>query len=94
MAENNHSGRADDDQKVIYGFVSDCKVYENDVKIYWKGLKNDISQVRINEILEELQLSRKKYFNELNKTHWSIKRCDLISELQDAGIDIPIFKQG
>jgi hypothetical protein len=94
MAENHQYGNADDDQKVIYGFVSDYKIYENDVKIYWCGYKLDIPQIRLNELLEELQLYGDNRFNEMNRTHWAIKRCDLIQELQEAGIEIPVFTYG
>lgn len=94
MAENNRYGNADDDQKVIYGFVSDYKIYENDVKVYWCGYKLDIPQVRLNEMLEDLQLIGNNQFNEMNRTHWAIKRCDLIGELQEAGIAVPIFTYG
>lgn len=94
MAENNRYGNADNDQRVIYGFVSDYKIYENDVKIYYSGYKLDIPQVRLNEMLEELQLYGDNRFNEMNRTHWAIKRCDLISELQEAGINIPVLIYG
>jgi hypothetical protein len=40
-------------------------------------------------VLEELQLVGNDKFNELNRTHWSIKRCDLIQELLEAGVQIP-----
>ena len=35
MTENRQYGHPDDDQKVIYGFISDIKIYDNDVKIYF-----------------------------------------------------------
>ena len=94
MAENNRYGDATDDQKVIYGFVSDMKLYENDVKIYYCGYKLDIPQRRLNELLEELELCGNRNFNEMNRTHWSIKRCDLIEELLEAGIQVPVFRVG
>lgn len=94
MAENHQYGNADDGQKVIYGFVSDYKIYENDVKVYWCGYRLDIPQIRLNELLEELQLIGDNRFNEMNRTHWAIKRCDLIQELQEAGIEIPVFTYG
>ena len=91
MAENHQYGNADDGQKVIYGFVSDYKIYENDMKVYWCGYRLDNPQIRLNELLEELQLIGDNRFNEMNRTHWAIKRCNLIQELQEAGIEIPIF---
>lgn len=94
MAENRKYGNADDNQMVIYGFVSDFKIYEKDVKIYYYGYKIDIPQQRLNELLEELQLVGNNKFNEMNRTHWSIKRCDLIEELLEAGVQIPVFTIG
>lgn len=94
MAENRNYGKADDDQKVIYGFVSDLKIYDNDVKVYYCGYKIDIPQQRLNECLEELGLVGDNRFNELNRTHWSIKRCDLIQEMLEAGVQIPVFNMG
>ena len=94
MAENRNYGKADDDQMVIYGFVSDLKIYDNDVKVYYCGYKIDIPQQRLNECLEELGLVGDNRFNELNRTHWSTKRCDLIQELLEAGVQIPVFNMG
>lgn len=91
MAENSQYGNADINQRVIYGFVTDYKIFENDVKIYWSGYKLDISQVRLNEMLEDLQLIGDNRFNEMNRTHWAIKRCDLIEKLREAEIAVPIF---
>lgn len=91
LAENRPYGRADDDQRVIYGFVSDIKIYDNDVKIYFCGYKSDIVQQRLNELLDELGLYGNQHFNELNRTHWSIKRVDLIQELYEAGLPVPVF---
>ena len=91
LAENRPYGRADDDQRVIYGFVSDIKIYDNDVKIYFCGYKSDIVQQRLNEMLEELGLVGNNRFNELNRTHWAIKRVDLIQELYEANLPVPVF---
>lgn len=91
LAENRPYGRADDDQRVIYGFVSDVKIYDNDVKIYFCGYKSDIVQQRLNEMLDELGLVGNNRFNELNRTHWAIKRVDLIQELYEANLPVPVF---
>ena len=91
LAENRPYGRADDDQRVIYGFVSDVKIYDNDVKIYFCGYKSDIVQQRLNEMLDELGLIGDQHFNELNRTHWAIKRVDLIQELYEANLPVPVF---
>lgn len=91
MAENRQYGHPDDDQRVIYGFISDIKIYDNDVKVYFCGYKNDIPQSAINVLLDELGIVGNASFNELNRTHWSIKRVDLIQELYEANIQVPVF---
>lgn len=91
MAESRQYGHPDDDQRVIYGFVSDIKIYDNDAKIYFCGYKNDIPQSAINVLLDELGLVGNAKYNELNRTHWSIKRVDLIQELYEANIQVPVF---
>lgn len=90
MAENNEYGKATDDQRVIYGFVSDVKIYDEDVKIYYCSYAT-IEQQLLNGLLEELGLRGTSAFNELNHTHWAIKRVDLIQELLEANIQIPVF---
>mgnify|MGYP003591089044 FL=1 len=94
MAENSQYGKADESQKVIYGFVPDIKIYDNYVKAYYCGYKLDVPQWRLNELLEELQLVGDDKLNEMNRTHWAIKRCDLIQELLEAGVQIPVFSTG
>ena len=91
LAENEAYGKANDYQRVIYGFVSDVKIYDNDVKIYFCGYKSDIVQQRLNELLDELGLIGNQRFNELNRTHWAIKRVDLIQELYEANLPVPVF---
>ena len=94
MAENNKYGKADESQNVIYGFIPDIKVYDNYVKAYFCGYRLDVPQCRLNDLLDELQLVGDNRFNEMNRTHWSIKRCDLIQELLEAGVQIPVFTIG
>jgi hypothetical protein len=91
MAENRQYGHPDADQLVIYGFVSDIKIYDNDVKIYYCGYRYDIPQSAINELQDVLGLNGNRSFNELNRTHWSIKRVDLIQELYEAQVPVPVI---
>jgi len=94
MAENSKYGKADENQRVIYGFIPDIKIYDSFIKVYFCGYKIDIPQQKLNELLEELQLVGNNKFNELNRTHWAIKRCDLIQELREAGVQVPNFTIG
>ena len=45
MDENHQYGNADAEQKAIYGFVPDYKIYDNEVKVYWCGCRLDIPQI-------------------------------------------------
>ena len=90
MAENMKYGKADDGQMVIYGFIPDLKIYDTEIKVYYCGWGMKILQQKINDLLAELQLDGNDKFNELNRTHWSIKRCDLIEELLEAGVQVPV----
>ena len=92
MLESNNYGYPDDDQMVIYGFVTGIKMYEESIKIYFCGHKSDIPQNKINDLREELWIKGSDKFNELNRTHWAIKKVDLIAELYEAGIQVPIFQ--
>lgn len=89
MQENQQYGAAGVDQQAIYGFVSDIKIYDDSIKIYFTGYRVDIPQQRLNELNEELAISAHKAYSELNRTHWAIKRVDLITELSEAGIQVP-----
>lgn len=84
-SENHYYGKTDDAQFAYYGFVTDIKVQDNGIKVYFKVL-NPVPQQRINEIAGDLGLDRVPSFNELNRTHWAIKKINLVETLKDAGI--------
>ncbi|CDX03464.1 Hypothetical protein DPCES_3578 [Desulfitobacterium hafniense] len=87
-SENHHYyGRAGKDQLAIYGFITDIKVQDNGVKIYFYPL-NHIPQQKLNDLAFELGIRGSTAFNELNRTHWLIKRINLIEVLKDAGISV------
>ena len=86
-SENHQYGKTDDDQKAYYGIVYDIKVQDNGIKIYYQIL-NEITQQTLNEHLFELALSGNDRFNELNRTHWAIKKVDLVTTLHEIGIRV------
>ncbi|MHB1367643.1 MAG: hypothetical protein ACYCWE_17615 [Eubacteriales bacterium] len=85
-SENTRYGRSDDTQQAFFGMVTDVRVQDNGVKIYYQTL-NAIPQKRLNELTNELAIVNRP-FNELDRTHWTIKRVDLVEELRDAGITV------
>ena len=86
-SENTRYGRSDDVQQAYFGMVTDVRVQDNGIKIYYQTL-NAISQKKLNEIMRELAIDGRPTFNELDRTHWTIKRVNLVEELRDAGITV------
>lgn len=88
MAENEEYGKANPNQVAYLGRVLEIRPHgDKNFKIKYRFQK-DIPQQRFNELLEELCLGGAKCFNELNRTHWAIKRVDLLDELTSAKIDL------
>lgn len=85
--ENRHYGHTDEEQVFGYGFVEQIKVRKIGVKIK-PSIIYLIPQQRLNEALFELDLYGSGALNELNRTHWAIKKVNLIEELQELGFNI------
>lgn len=85
--ENASYGHAAEDQVLGLGFVKQLKVRHEGIKIY-PDIRYLIPQQRLNEALFELDLRGTGSFNEFNRTHWCIKRIDLIGELRELGFNI------
>lgn len=86
-SENHKYGKTDGTHYAYYGFVTDVRIQDNGIKVYFRPL-NQVPQQRLNEIAAELDLGRACSFNELNRTHWAIKRINLVETLHDAGISV------
>lgn len=86
-SENHCFGKTDDDHYAIFGLVSEVRIQDNGIKIHFRSLW-PIQQQRLNEIIFQLAIEGTTSFNELNRTHWAIKRLNLIEELRSAGISV------
>lgn len=86
-SENRQYGRTDADHLAFFGLVTDVRVQENGIKIYYQKF-SAFPQQRLNEIAFNLAIQGKPSFNELNRTHWAIKRINLTEELKAAGISV------
>jgi len=86
-SENHQPGRTDDDHHAYYGFVTDITIQENGIKIYFQTFCA-IPQQKLNEMAFSLAIKKASKCNELNRTHWTIKRIDLIEQLKIAGISV------
>ena len=88
MYENADYGKASPDQVAYFGRVTEIRPHGSDhIKVKYHLLK-DIPQQTLNELLTELGLGGVKRFNELNRTHWAVKRVDLLDELSSAHIGL------
>jgi len=85
MSENHQYGRTDPDHRAYFGFITDIKVQDNGIKIYFNKYL-PIPQQLLNENMSRLAIKGKSGFNELNRTHWAIKRIDLLHELKAAAL--------
>lgn len=86
-SENHQYGRTDDAHLALFGVVTDIRIQENGIKIYFQRFCT-IPQQRLNEMMLNLAIKGSLSFNELNRTHWTIKRINLIEELRAAGISV------
>lgn len=72
-SENEDYGKVGDNQVVYFGYVTDISVQDNGIKIHYLTIKQ-IPQNIFNENLDEFILCGTTSFNELNRTHWCVKR--------------------
>ena len=86
-SENHYYGKTDDDHQAIFGIVKEVRIQDNGIKIHFQSLW-PIPQQRLNEIIFQLAIGGTTSFNELDRTHWAIKRVNLIEELRAAGISV------
>ena len=70
-----------EEQQAVLAFITDIKVQDNGIKVYFqKYLPIPFSFLK--DYLSDLAM----YLFELTRTHWPIKKVDLIEVLQDAGL--------
>jgi hypothetical protein len=72
---------------VAFGLVRDIKVLEYGIKVK-PFLLCGFPQQILNEIASRIGMDNAPLWNELNETHWSIKRCNLVQALKAAGIRV------
>lgn len=86
-SENRSYGKTDDAHQAYFGLVTDVKKQDNGIKIHF-CLLSTVPQQRLNEITAQIALQGASWFNELDRTHWAIKKLNLIEELKAAGISV------
>lgn len=83
-SENRHFTKTDPDHMAYYGYVTNIKVQDNGIKVYFTKL-NALPQQVLIDLAAELCIGGAKAYNELSRTHWAIKRVNLVEELEKAG---------
>lgn len=85
--ENRQYGKTGSEHKAVYGIITDIKVQDNGIKIYYQVL-NWVPQQKLNELTAELGIEGTTCFNELNRMHWAIKKVNMIEVLREAGLRV------
>ncbi len=83
-SENRHYSKTDPDHMAFYGYVTDIKVQDNGIKVYFTKL-NQLPQQVLIDLSYELSIAGAKSYTELSRTHWAIKRINLVEVLENAG---------
>lgn len=83
-SENHNFTKTDHGHMAYYGYVTDIKVQDNGIKIYFTKLNTLPQQVLI-ELSADLGIDGAKACTEFCRTHWAIKRINLVEVLEKAG---------
>ncbi len=83
-SENHHFSTTDPDHVAYYGYVKDIKIQDNGIKVYFQIL-NQLPQQALIDLSEDLCIGGARAFTELSRTHWAIKRINLVEVLEKAG---------
>ena len=83
-SENHNYTKTDPDHMAYYGYIKDIKVQDNGIKIYFQIL-NQIPQQTLIALAYELNIGKPYSLTELSRTHWAIKRINLVEVLEKAG---------
>lgn len=85
--ENDRYGLAAPDQQAGFGYILKIKVHHEGIiikpNILWK-----FNQQILNDNLLNFDIYGHEGFCELNRTHWTVKKVNLISEFHDLGFQI------
>ena len=84
-SENHEYGYTDAEHQAILGLVTDIKIQENGIKIYYHIMLHFPQQI-LNERAFDFAIKSASAFNELNRTHWTIKHINVLEELKSSGI--------
>lgn len=85
FANQNHSfAKTDDAHRAFFGIIRDVKIKEEGIWIYFYKMRKVKQQV-FNEHVADFGIEGTEFKNELDCTHWSIKRVNILEALEKAG---------
>ena len=91
FANQNHSfAKTDDSHKAFFGIIRDVQIKEEGIWIYFYKMRKVTQQV-FNEHAAEFGIEGTEFKNELDCTHWSIKRVNVLETLEKAGHKITLI---
>lgn len=85
--ENSEYGAATPAQQAGLGYISKIKV-RHEVVLITPSIHQKFHQQTLNENPLKFDIIAQNRFSELNRTHWTIKKVDLLSELRELGISV------
>ncbi len=83
--ESRDYGHTDEDHMACWGLLTDIQVQDGGIRIAFEKIC-DFPLQRLNENAQAFGLSSRSRFNELNRTHWALKRVHLFQAFTDVGI--------
>lgn len=91
FASTNHQfARTDDRYRAFWGIVRDVQVKEDGIWIYFFKYRK-FSQQILNECKDAFGIGGTDFRNELDETHWAIKKVDVIEALNNNGCKIRLL---
>ena len=85
MNENTDYMKSRPGQKALFGRVTDLTIEPNDIRISFHA-ETQIFQQNVTDISQSLGVISNPGYSELNHTHWTIKRIDLMKVLAETGL--------
>lgn len=91
FASTNHQfARTDDRHRAFFGIVRDVQVKEDGIWIYFFKYRKFAQQI-LNEQKEVFGIGGTDFKNELDETHWAIKKVDVVEALNNNGCTIRLL---
>lgn len=91
FASTNHQfARTDDRHRAFFGIVRDVQVKEDGIWIYFIKYRKFAQQI-LNERKDAFGIGGTDFRNELDETHWAIKKVDVIEALNNNGCKIRLL---